>query len=111
MLQKKYRVNKSKDYHLIYKKAKRYVSRYVILFVKGNNLEFNRFGIVTSKKIGKAVRRNKIKRQIRAIIMNESSNLKKSFDLVIVSRINIKNAGYYEIYKDLKSVFKKAKLC
>jgi len=111
MLPRKYRINKSKDYNLIYKKARRYVSRYFILFVKENNGEFNRYGIVASKRIGKAVRRNKIKRQIRAIIMKEGSNLKQGLDLVIVCRTPINKAGYYEIYKDLKKIFQKAKIC
>lgn len=96
---------------MIYKRAKKYVAKYIILFVKENNAEFNRFGIVASKKIGKAVKRNKVRRQIRAIIMKESTNLKPNHDIVIVSRVSIKNAGYYEIYKDLLLLFKKAKLC
>ena len=60
-------------------------SSYLIHFLH-NELECTRVGISVSKKVGNAVTRNRIKRQIRAMcdsLINYSSH---TFDIVIVVR-------------------------
>ena len=60
-------------------------SSYLIHFLN-NELECTRVGISVSKKVGNAVTRNRIKRQVRAMcdsLINYSSH---TFDIVIVVR-------------------------
>lgn len=82
----------------------------MIVFIKENLFSFNRFGIVTSKKIGKAVVRNKVKRQIRAILTKYRGKIKTHYDIVIVTRYNIKESDFQKLETDLVSVFRKADL-
>lgn len=110
MLNKKYRISNKKDYNFIYKNGKKIQSRYIIVFMTANNLDYNRFGIVTSKKVGNAVLRNQSKRRLRSIVQLHLPDLKKGFDLVIVARFNIKEALFAALENDFLSAVKKAKL-
>lgn len=110
MLNKKYRINRKEEYNHIYNNGKKIQGKYIIIFLTANNMEYNRFGIVTSKKVGHAVQRNLAKRRIRAIIQNHLPAFKTGFDLVIVARYNIKDALYAALEKDFLNAIKKAQL-
>ncbi|AEM69057.1 ribonuclease P protein component [Mycoplasma putrefaciens] len=58
-----------------------------VLYYKPNDKGYLRYGISVGKKIGNAVVRNKIKRQIR-MIFNEVVSLygDKSFDVIVIVR-------------------------
>lgn len=110
MLNKKYRINSGESYNFIYKNGKKITAKYIIVFVVVNNLGYNRFGIVTSKKVGNAVHRNLAKRRMRSIVQNHLPEIKKGFDLVIIARFNIKEASYAALEKNFLHVIKKAGL-
>ena len=108
MLHKELRINRGKDYSSIYKKSKKIRGNYVIVFARENHLNHNRFGIVTSKKIGNAVVRNRAKRQIREIIRININKIQIGYDVVIVAKFNIKEAIFEKIEIDLLRIIKKA---
>jgi ribonuclease P protein component len=110
MLNKKFRISNRKDYNCIYKNGKKIQSRYIIVFIMDNHLEYNRFGIVTSKKVGNAVLRNQARRRLRAIIQKHMPELNQGFDLVIVARFNITEAIFAALEKDFIIAAKKARL-
>lgn len=110
MLKKEVRINKGKEYKYIFKNGRKISGKYIIAFFKENNLSYNKFGIITSKKIGNAVTRNKAKRKIRAIIKNGMDNFKGGNDIVIVARMSIKEADYISIERDFNRILKKAGL-
>jgi len=111
MLEQEARIRRGKDYSRIYKKGYRLAGKYLIVFVCPNQLPRNRFGIVTSKKIGNAVVRNRAKRQLRAIIRkNAATQMPPGNDVVVVARYNIKEAIFAVLEKDLLRLLKKAVL-
>ena len=62
-----------------------------------------------SKKLGKAVTRNSIKRKIRHVIMELSPNLLNQ-DFVIIARKGVEELDYHEVKKNLLHVLKLANL-
>ena len=110
MLDKQNRINVEKDYNYIYKFGKRLSAKYIIVFITKNNFQYNRYGIVTSKKVGNAVKRNRAKRQVRAVIRNHFGFLSSGYDMVIVSRYNISEADFNQIETDFLSVIRRARL-
>ncbi len=56
-------------------------------------------GIVVSKKFGKAVKRNKLKRQIREIVRGHLPHLKCA--VVILPRMRVKEASFHEMKRML----------
>ena len=82
---------------------------FIVFFTK-NEQAYSRFGIVTSKKIGNAVIRNRAKRQIRAIIRKNLQNIKPGYNMIIIARFNIKESPFDLIEKDYLNIIKKAGL-
>jgi ribonuclease P protein component len=66
--------------------------------------------IITSHRIGCAVQRNHIKRQIRACWDKLLPNLPDGWHLVVLARQPIARADFAEIEKALKSVIRRAGL-
>ena len=62
-------------------------------------------GIVVSRKVGKAVVRNKVKRRVKAFLReNEPVNLAGK-EIVIISKPEAGNSNWKEIRKDLTELF------
>lgn len=102
----------SKDFLKI-QRQKGFFARSAILSIKTvkNNLGASRFGFVVSAKVSKkAVERNKIKRQLRDVVRKNKDNIKKGFDVVVISSPALKGMKYQEIKEDLIGLFQKLKL-
>lgn len=69
-----------------YKRGKSFVSPGLVTYVVKNNTNNLQIGITTSKKIGKAVQRNRCRRIIRAAFYEIAHEVKEGFDIVFVAR-------------------------
>ncbi len=85
-LMKAITLKNNRDFQRIYKKGKSVVSPELVTYVMKNKYNNLRIGITTSKKIGKAVQRNRCRRIIRAAFSNLSLNLDAGFDIIFVAR-------------------------
>lgn len=61
-------------------------NRSYVIYYKDNKKDFFRFGISISTKLGKAVYRNKYKRQLRSIIDKYKKSYQNGFDYIIIIR-------------------------
>ena len=76
-----------------------------------SNLIF--FGFTTTKKIGIAILRNKIKRKLRSLVRFLLKNEKKYFDnghnYVLISKPKIINASFEELKNEMVCIFTRFK--
>ena len=104
------KIKKNKDFSFIYNNSKKVYTRYAIIFIKENNKKEQRFGFVASKKTGKAVQRNRIKRLFREFVKLNKSKFKESSDYIFVGKSNlkenIKSLKYKDIEKDMLKAVK-----
>ena len=98
-------IKESKDFEKIIKNNKSFRTKYFYIYIQRKEEKNYRFGISVGKKIGNAVKRNKIKRQIREII--SKNDYQKNFDCIIIVRREINNADFQEIEKDLNYALEK----
>lgn len=82
---------------------------YVIYYVPNNKKDFSQFGIAIKNKIGKAVLRNKFKRQTRSIIDNNKKMFQKGYDYIIMIRDGIISSDYKSMENSLISILKGTK--
>ena len=91
-----------------YAKGKTYVAPNLVMYIMKNRVGFTRVGITTSKKIGKAVQRNRARRVIKEAYRQINSNINRSFDIVFVARGKTTKAKMQEVKKEMKYNMKKA---
>lgn len=111
MLPRKNRIRKNKDFRNIYQHGELHFSQYFVLHAfKSDKRGSTRIGIVPSRRIKKAVLRNKLKRRIREIFKQHSKKIKDGYDLVINTRGDAVNASFEELKKDFDYLIKKSQL-
>jgi len=110
MLDKKARIRTSREYRNVFEKGKRFSGRFLIVYYVENALNDNRFGFITNKKIGIAVIRNRIKRQLRAIVRKYQGQVRTKHDIVLVAKAGIGKSSFEGMEKDYISIMKKAGL-
>lgn len=112
-MQKKYRLKKNRDFRRIYNQGKSTANRELVIFVKENpNIEYFRLGISVSKKIGKAVVRNRIKRLIKETfrLFLNNHDLKRHLDIVIIARNPTSSMDYSKFERSVKDLLKKSNI-
>lgn len=111
MIKKELRLNKDKDFALVFKTGQQLKGRFLSVRVLANGLDYSRFGLMVGLKISKkAVERNYIKRQIKDVFKNEMLNIKTGYDIIVVVFPLILAKNYQEIENDLLLCFKKLNL-
>ncbi len=101
---KKQRLLKRKDFVNLNQRGRRIYSKNFLILLKKNNLTFSRLGITVTKKIGKAVRRNRIKRLIREFFRLNKSRLPKGYDICIIARADVSKFKLQDIKKELGGI-------
>lgn len=108
---KKYIIKK--NYHISDIISRRDVNgnKYFTVYKSKNNCDHFRYAISIGKKYGNAVQRNKIKRQIRHLIYQLSSEICTNYDIVLIVKPKANTlVSYQAIEKQIRHVLTKAKI-
>lgn len=79
-------LKENRQFHRAYKRGKSFVSSGLVTYIIKNNSNNLQIGITTSKKIGKAVQRNRCRRIIRAAFYELMPHISDGYDIVFVAR-------------------------
>ena len=105
-----YRLKKNASYDYVYKKGISFASKEMVMVALRVNANSIKAGFSVSKKIGKAVIRNKARRRMKESFRHLIPELQNGFNAVFVARNGIENADYAAISKSMKYLLKKANL-
>lgn len=105
-MNKKEIIKKSYEVSKIINTSTNIKNKYFTIFYRKNNND-TRFLISIPKKTGKAVIRNKIKRQLKNIIDKNKKNIKKGYDYVIIVKGGIIDLTFLEKQQELNLLFNK----
>jgi ribonuclease P protein component len=99
------RLRKTKEFDKVFRSSLRVKSGYFAIIANPNNLPNPRFGIIVSKKVGKAHTRNLIKRRIREIIRVNLARIPTLYDYVIVTYPQIADIDFDLLSKEILRCF------
>ena len=80
---------------------------YLVMYARRNRLGINRVGVTVSKKLGKAVVRNRVRRRLREVYRLNESRFLSGWDIVVVARGRTVDAGFSDLTKAYLALAKK----
>ena len=98
------RIKANDDFATTIKKGKAQRDQSYVIHYCTNSLNYTRIGISVSSKLGNAVVRNHIKRQIRSMCDSLIEYEKHSFDIVIIAKQGFLNNSYDDNKMSLKKI-------
>jgi len=107
---KKYRLRKNSDFQYTYKKGRSLGHPLLVMIFRKTNNSNVRVGFSITKKFGKAVKRNRIKRQLREIIRSRLDNINRGYDIIFVVRKEAAGALYKDLESAVHNLLKRGKL-
>lgn len=105
-------LKKNYEFKYVLTKGKYYTGESIIAFIIKNNKENNFLGLAISTKVGKAYKRNKIKRFLRENYKNMEESLQKGYSIVFLVKknIDVEQIDFKKIKKDMINIFNNAKI-
>ncbi len=99
------------EFKRVYKNGKSYATRNLVIYWLPTKLDKNRYGFSVSKRVGKAVVRNKIKRRLKEIIREfEKQYNFKTYDIIFIARNPIVDLDFSQLKRDVRRLYGKSGL-
>jgi ribonuclease P protein component len=109
-VKRRYRVRENERFQAIRRNGRSYANSHMVLCVLPNDLPHSRFGFSVSRRIGKAVVRNKVKRRLREAVRLRMGQVQPGWDLVFIARNPIRDANFHEIDAACARLLRRASL-
>jgi ribonuclease P protein component len=106
-MNKFFSLKKNSDFKSVYRKGMSAANRYLVLYKLPNKGLGRRFGFSISKKVGKAVCRNRLRRILKEICRINISKFPEKHDYVFIVRQSSANQDYHQMERHLWHVLGK----
>jgi len=103
-MKKKYRIKRNEEFGRIISTGKHTANKKFVMYYTPASFEYDRIGISVGKKIGNAVERNKVKRQLRMMI-HETFDFNSGYDYIIIVRTTYNDSNYEQNKNYLSEIY------
>jgi ribonuclease P protein component len=98
------RVRLHREYDRVYQKGRRAAGRFILLYAVTNELDRTRLGITAGRRVGGAVRRNRLKRWVRETFRLHRAEFPPGCDVVVQVRPASSTATHAALAADIRAV-------
>lgn len=113
-INKEEKIKSKSEFIRVFKIGKKIESEKLKIYFKKDYINISRFSIVTSKKLGNAVQRNRIKRVIREVYRKNKEYFEGGINWIFIPRGKWEKIDYYTtervILDAIKGIEKKKKI-
>jgi ribonuclease P protein component len=107
-MRKELRLRRRKDFDNVFRKGRSWNNELLVLRSLPNDLPHNRYGFITSKRLGKAVVRNRTRRRVREAV--RVLPLATSWDIVISAKAKAAEADFQQLRGSVIDLLTRARL-
>lgn len=107
-MKREQRLTRKSQYTTVYRQGKSWVNEFLVMKAVPNGLELSRFGFSVSKRVGKAVVRNRVRRRLRECLWLTSC--KSGWDIVFIARSPASKADYHQLKRAVENLTRRAYL-
>ena len=107
-MKKEQRLTQSRQFARVHSQGKSWANELLVMKAFPNQLELTRFGFSISKRVGKAVIRNRIKRRLRECV--QLMSWQPSWDVVFVARGAASTADFSRIRNAVERLNRRSRL-
>ena len=105
-ISKEERIKKKSQFIRIFRSGNRIESEKLRIFYKNNSSGISKFSIVTGKKLGRAVYRNRIKRVIKEVFRKNKEYFGEGINWIFIPREKWEKTDYYSTERLILDVIK-----
>ena len=109
-LRRRHRLTHARDFEETFQQGQRFVGRYMILWTRAAPDASLRLGVVSSRRIGGAVTRNRARRRLREVFRLHRGMLTGKTDVVLVARSGCGMAPWEDLIEDFLRLSRRAGL-
>ncbi len=112
MIARRYRLRRSSEFERVRRRGRSVSNRLLVVSFAANQLGENRYGFAVGRRVGKAVRRNKVKRWLREAVRHLHGRLRQGYDIVFVARGPLADPAmtYHEVVAAVEELLDRAGL-
>ena len=101
-------LKKRAQYLAVYERGKAWADGLVVVKALPNGLWFSQYGFSVSKRVGKAVVRNRVRRLLKEVV--RLAPIKSGWDIVFVARPVAATADYHQLKRSVEKLLARADL-
>jgi len=110
-MNRRHRLAHSEEFQRVRRQGRSWSHPLFVLLALRNDLAWTRFGFLVSKRIGKAVVRNRTRRLLREAGRLRLDRVAPGWDIVLIARTPIVQADFQSIGEALDLTLRRAGLC
>ncbi len=94
------------QFELVYNEGKTWAGKEIVVKALPNGLDLSRYGFTVSRRVGKAVVRNRVKRLLREIV--RQTPLQPGWDIIFIARATAAGADYTNLGESVRKLLFRA---
>ncbi|MEW5870017.1 MAG: ribonuclease P protein component [Chloroflexota bacterium] len=109
-MKRSFRLARSNDFQRVRRFGRSYAHPLVVLVALPNTIGQTRFGVVAGRAVGNAVRRNRAKRLLRAVLQPNLAEIAPGWDVILIARRTMSGSTYWQVQAALVGLLRRARL-
>jgi ribonuclease P protein component len=111
-MQKQHRLRANADIERLRREGRSVAHPLLVLLVLANDREISRFGFSVGRRIGKATRRNQVKRRMREAVRHRLARqeVATGWDILLIARRPITDASFQQVDEAIGLLLRRARL-